>query len=162
MRVFLVVAMLFSAFPARAQEMVFLVRHAEKADASRDPALSPRGEARARALAALLRDAGVTAVWATELRRTQLTAQPLAKARHLPVRVHPAGDSAGLVEEIRKQQPRGRVLVVGHSNTLPEIAAALGVREKIRLADDEYDALFVVIPAPEGPRLLRLRQPGPP
>ena len=95
-----------------------------------DPALSPRGEARARALAALLRDAGVTAVWATELRRTQLTAQPLAKARQLPVRVHAAGDSAGLVEEIRKQQPRGRVLVVGHSNTLPEIAAALrGARE---------------------------------
>jgi broad specificity phosphatase PhoE len=159
MRAFLLFAILCAAVPARAQEMVFLVRHAEKADASRDPVLSQKGEARARALAALLRDAGVTAVWATELRRTQLTAKPLADARRLPVRVQAADDSAGLVAQVRKQQPRGRVLVVGHSNTVPEIAQAFGVREKIALSDDEYDALFVIVPGPGGARLLRLRQP---
>jgi hypothetical protein len=42
---------------------------------------------------------------------------------------------------------------------VPEIAAALGVKERIALADDEYDALFVVVPAPGGARLLRLHQP---
>lgn len=155
MRAFLVLTMLCAALPSRAQEVVFLVRHAEKADRSRDPVLSPKGEARARALAALLRDAGVTAVWGTELQRTQLTARPLADARRLPVRVHEADDSAGLVAEMRKAEPQGRVLVVGHSNTVPEIAAALGVKEKIALADDEYDALFVIV----GGKLLRLRQP---
>jgi broad specificity phosphatase PhoE len=157
MRVLLVLVMLCAALPSRAQEMVFLVRHAERADRTRDPVLSPKDEARARALAALLRDAGVTAVWATQLQRTQLTAKPLADAKKLPVRVHEADDSAGLVAEIRKAQPNGRVLVVGHSNTLPEIAADLGVREKIALSDDEYDALFVIA----GGKLLRLRQPDP-
>jgi broad specificity phosphatase PhoE len=159
MRALLVLTMLCAALPARAQEMVFLVRHAEKADRSRDPALSPKGEGRARALAALLRDAGVTAIWATDLQRTRLTANPLAEARKLPIRVHAADDSAGLVAEMREAEPRGRVLVVGHSNTLPEIAAALGVREKISLADDEYDALFVILPGSGGARLLRLHQP---
>src|SRR5690242_10731974 len=158
MRALLVLTMLCAALPSRAQEMVFLVRHAEKADASRDPALSPKGEARARALAALLRDAGVTSVWATDLRRTQLTAKPLADARGLPVRVRAAADSAGLVAEVRSLEPHGRALIVGHSNTVPEIAAALGVREKIALSDDEYDALFVIF----GGKLLRLRQPEPP
>lgn len=159
MRVLVLLAMLCAALPSRAQEMVFLVRHAERADRTRDPALSPKGEGRAHALAALLHDAGVTAIYATELRRTQLTAKPLADARRLPVRVHEADDSAGLVSDIRKHEPHGRVLVVGHSNTVPEIAAALGVREKIALADDEYDALFVIVPAPDGARLLRLHQP---
>src|SRR5512140_1020904 len=118
MRALLVLTMLCAAFPSRAQEMVFLVRHAEKADRTRDPVLSPKGEARAHALATLLHDAGVTAIYATELRRTQLTAKPLADARQLSVHVHEADDSAGLVSEIRKQDPHGRVLVVRHSNTV--------------------------------------------
>jgi len=162
MRILFLVAMFCAALPARAQQAVFLVRHAEKADASKDPVLSSKGQARARALSTLLRDAGITAIWATDLRRTQLTAQPLAKLKKLEVRVHAAKDISGLVAEVRRMAANGKALVVGHSNTLPEIAAALGVRERIEIADDEYDALLVVVPEPGGgARLLRLRQPDP-
>jgi broad specificity phosphatase PhoE len=136
---------------AQAQEAVFLVRHAEKVDNSKDAELSDAGRKRAQELARTLRDAGITAVWATEFHRTQDTGKPLADAQHLTMKLHSAGDAKGLVEQLRKEG--GRPLVVGHSNTLPEIAKALGVELK-PLAEDEFDALFVI----EGKTLIKLRQ----
>ena len=144
-------ALPLAALPLRAQEVVFLVRHAERADSSKDAALSAAGEARARALAGKLREAGVTAIYTSEFRRTKETAAPLARALGIAPREHAAADSAGLVALLRKEK---RVLVVGHSNTLPEVAAGLGVKEKIEIADDRFDDLLVVVP----PRLVRLKQ----
>ena len=141
-----------AALPARAQEVLFLVRHAEKVDGSKDAALSAAGEARAKALAVRLRDAGVASIYTSEFQRTKATAWPLAEVLKLAPRVHAAGDTAGLVALLR--QERGRALVVGHSNTLPEIARAFGV--ELSVADDEYDALFVLVPATK--TLIHLRQ----
>lgn len=143
---------LASALPARAQEVLFLVRHAEKVDTSKDAALSAAGEARAKALAIRLRDAGITAIYTSEYQRTRKTAEPLTEALKLLPRVHPANDTAGLVALLRKEP--GRALVVGHSNTLPEIARAYGV--ELAVADDAYDGLFVLVPSTK--TLIRLRQ----
>ena len=60
---------------------MFLVRHAERADAGmaaakmagRDPDLSDAGKARANALAAMLKDARITAIFTTEYKRTRQT-----------------------------------------------------------------------------------------
>ena len=143
---------------ARAQEAVLLVRHGQKADTSDDPPLSAAGEARAKALANHMKLAGLTAIYASDRRRTQLTAAPTAEALALKVNVHPAKDTAGLVARLAREQPGGRVLVIGHSNTLPAIVAAYGVREKIEIADDDFDNLFVIVPKKDGPPLLlRLR-----
>ena len=123
-------------------QVLFLVRHAEKVDNSRDAALSQAGEARALALADKLRDAGITAIFATGFQRTQKTAAPLAEKLHVKLQVHAADDTAGLVALLKKEE---RALVVGHSNTLPEIAKAFGV--KLEVPDDEFDGLFVLLPA---------------
>ena len=133
-----------------AQQMVFLVRHAEKVDNSRDAALSAAGEARARGLADKLQDAGITAIFTSEFQRTKNTAAPLAAKLKIEPLVHKADDTPGLVALLRKQD---RALVVGHSNTLPEIAQAYGVKLEIR--DDEYDSIFLLIPG-DKPRLVRL------
>jgi broad specificity phosphatase PhoE len=119
---------------------LILVRHAEKANDSKDTPISAVGQARAQALANKLRDAGITAIYATDLQRTQQTAKPLADELKLKMNVRPANATAALIEELRKQD--GVVLVVGHSNTLPAIAQAFGA--PIVLGDDEYDALFIV------------------
>ena len=132
-------------------QVLFLVRHAEKVDNSRNALLSPAGEARAHALAEKLREAGITAIFATEVQRTQQTAAPVAARLKLPVQVHKADDTAGLVELLKKQD---RALVVGHSNTLPEIAKAFGVT--LEVPDEEFDGLYVVFPA--GRLLVRLHQ----
>jgi broad specificity phosphatase PhoE len=154
----LVLAGLLTETPAWAQQAIFVVRHAERVDQSRDSALSVAGQARAAALARHLRDAGVTAAFVTDLQRTQQTAAPLAAALGLTLTVMPAAATAQMVERIRRDHPQDVVLVVGHSNTVPEVLKLFGDDAAVTIRDDEYDALFVVVPrAGAAPVVLRLR-----
>lgn len=148
----LVFAVLVSA--AAAQSTIFIVRHAEKAPSSdKDPDLSEAGRARAESLAKILQDANITAIYATEFKRTQQTAAPVAKALGLELTIVPAKDAATLSAKLRDQH--GNALVVGHGNTVPDLIRALGVETPISIAETDYDNLFVVV-AGEKPRLLHL------
>lgn len=140
---------------------VIVVRHAEKATTNPqdpNPALSPEGQQRARDLAELLRSRQVAAVIATQYARTQLTAQPTADAAHLVIDTMPAtrdvqAHAAAIAERIRTRYAGKTVLVVGHSNTVPKIVAALGGPALADLCDSAYGNLFtVVIPAGGAPR----------
>jgi broad specificity phosphatase PhoE len=152
------IVFLACAAPARAQKAVFLVRHAEKVDESDDPLLSAAGKARARALARSLRTAGVKAIYVTQYKRTGLTAGPLATAAGLkPIVVH-SDARQEVVDRIRKDNPNDVVLVVGHSNTVPDVLRLLGHPEPVTIAPAEYDNLFVAIPSKAAaPMVLRLR-----
>ena len=136
---------------AHAQKLVFIVRHAERADAgmatpATDPALSAAGEARAARLAAMLSDAGITAIFATEFKRTQDTARPLAAKLGLKVQSTPAANPADVVAAVKKGHGAEVVLVVGHSNTVPAILKGFGGPD-ITIGDSEYDNLFIIVPA---------------
>jgi broad specificity phosphatase PhoE len=140
------------ASEVQAQRLIFVARHAERADGGAakmqmqaDPALSAAGEIRAGKLAAMLKDAGIQAVYATEFRRTQDTAKPLAARLGLEIRTVPSKDTVALLEKLRAEHAREIVLVVGHSNTVPPIIKALCGAE-VTLADNEYDNLFLVVP----------------
>jgi broad specificity phosphatase PhoE len=117
-----------------------------------DPSLSEAGHSRAVALATLLKDARISAIFVTEYKRTQQTAEPLAKALGVTPIVVKANDTAALVAQLK--QAANNVLVVGHSNTVPDIIKALGVTTPVSIADTEYDNLFVVVP--QGSRLIHL------
>ena len=136
-----------------AQSTVFIVRHAEKADATKDPDLSEAGRARAEALAKMLQDANITAIYATEFKRTQQTAAPLAKALGITVTTLPAENSAALIAKLRSSN--GNALVVGHGNTIADLIKALGISEPINIAENDYDNLFGVVLV-EKPQLIRL------
>ncbi|MGQ0733746.1 MAG: histidine phosphatase family protein, partial [Acidobacteriota bacterium] len=99
-------------------------------------------------------DAGITAVYATQFKRTQQTAAPLAEALGLTPVIVNSSDTAGLV--MRLSAAGGHVLVVGHSNTVIEIARALGIDTAIIVGDNEYDNLFIVVRGSPA-RLIRLR-----
>lgn len=133
--------------PARPAGVTFvLVRHAEKADdGSKDPPLAAAGTARARALAAGLRDAPVRAAYATSYRRTQATAAPTASVHSLPVTSYDAGLAAGeFAARLRHDHADGTVLVVGHSNTVPDLAAALCRCRVAPMGDDEFDRRITI------------------
>ena len=141
------------ALPSCAQVTVILTRHAEKgASPPKDPPLSEAGEKRANLLASMLADSGVEAIYVTEFQRTQMTAAPLAARVHVQPTV--LSDTQQLIKAIRARQS-GVVVVVGHSNTLPEIIAGLG-GPKVNIADPEYDNLFVLTVGPSQSSLLRL------
>lgn len=142
-----VVAVLLLATPSFAARAVILVRHAEKSvEPGDDPELSIPGEDRAIALTRYLRHTHVDAVFVTQYRRTQQTAAVLARQREISPVVVNADDTRLLVEKIRALPRDAVVLVVGHSNTLPEIITALGVKEKVTIRDHEYGRVFVVTP----------------
>jgi phosphohistidine phosphatase SixA len=136
--------------------VIFLVRHAERAAISghvpSDTGLSAAGRARAQALAQALRDVGIKAIYTSEYKRTRETAAPLAESSGIRPEVIPADDLRSLVAKIKAG--RKNALVVGHSNTLPQIINALGVKSRVAVAESDYDNLFIVIL--EEPRLLRL------
>lgn len=127
--------------PAGSPLVFVLVRHAEKAaDDPKDPSLSEIGQARARRLAMSLKDAPVAAVYATGYRRTQQTALPTAAAHGLDVVTYDARQPAdAFAAGLRAGERGGTVLVVGHSNTVPAIAAALCGCAVAPMREDEYD-----------------------
>jgi broad specificity phosphatase PhoE len=139
---------------AMAQRLVYVVRHAERADGGMppagvtkpDPPLSEAGKARADKLASMLAVSGVTAIYVTEYVRTQQTAAPLAAALKLKPTAIPSSGTADLVARLKADHRNDIVLIVGHSNSVPEIITALG-GPPVTIADDEYDKLFIVVPA---------------
>jgi broad specificity phosphatase PhoE len=120
----------------------------------RDPDLSEAGRARAQSLAKTLRDAGITAIYVTDLKRTQQTAAHLAKALGIKPTIPLPNDTTALSARLRDIR-RGNVLVVGHSDTVPKLIKALGIAASISLNDTDYDNLFVVL-LEKKPRLIRL------
>src|SRR5215470_19989730 len=104
---------------ADAAPVIFIVRHAEKASpGDKDPELSPDGKKRAEALARILKDSQITAVFVTEFKRTQQTAAPTARAAHLTPTVISSGNTREIVSKLRALN--GNALVVGHGNTIPD------------------------------------------
>ncbi|HEY1434332.1 MAG TPA: histidine phosphatase family protein [Thermoanaerobaculia bacterium] len=149
---------------ARAQKAIFVVRHAEKVSDT-DERLSDAGRARAARLAQMLKDSGITAVYATDTERARDTVAPLAGALGLKVAIYDTGgamsgavDARPFAAKLRKDRAADVVLIAGHSNTLPDLLKALGCAEAVTVANGEYDNLFVVVPKPDGTAtLVRLR-----
>ena len=128
--------------------VVFLVRHAEKVDDSRDPKLTDAGHARAAALARSLRAARLDHVHSSDYIRTRRTAEPTAEQHGLKVQLYDARDLPALVKRLR--QTGGRHLVVGHSNTTPTVVELLTGSAGPPIDDAEYDRLYVVSLSPSG------------
>jgi broad specificity phosphatase PhoE len=120
--------------------VVYLVRHAERADATDDPPISPAGEQRALLLADMLRDADLTHIYTTDFLRTRQTVAPIASRERLEPAVY---DGVGDLADLLRATP-GRHLVVGHSNTLPALVGSLGGESHGSIGLDEYDRFYVL------------------
>jgi phosphohistidine phosphatase SixA len=133
---------------------VVVVRHGEKAPApANDPVLSDAGNARSAALDSALRTMNITDVVVSHLQRTQLTAAAVVARTHATVHVITIG-AAGVDAHVKAVADTVRalthapghtgVLVVGHSNTVTLIVAALGGGASPALCDSQYSQLFRV------------------
>lgn len=134
------IAALAVAAPAGAQ--VYVTRHYDTPAGERDPALTATGTARAAALARWFRGKRLKAIFVTDYLRTRATAAPLANARKLDPIVYNPTNTPALVARVRAT--RGPVLIVGHSNTVPDIVAALGGERPAPLAHEDFGDLWTV------------------
>jgi broad specificity phosphatase PhoE len=140
---FLVSLLLAVAIPhaALAADPVFVMRHLQKGEGV-DPPLSAEGAANARAVAEMLARSGIKAIFATPTRRAMETAQPLAARLGLTVTPYDPSKPELLVAAAAKVQ--GAVLVVGHSNTVPNLVARFGGKQAVTLGEEDFGTLFVV------------------
>ena len=147
---------------ASAQLAVILVRHAEfqgePLTPQTDLPLNKAGEARAKRLAAMFKNAGIAQIYVTEYLRTTRTAEPLARRIGRQPVVVPRADVAALIARLRAVHPQQRVMVVGHNDTLPDILSALGHPKHIQITPSDYGNVFIVVPNAKGPpAVMRLR-----
>jgi broad specificity phosphatase PhoE len=165
MRRFAALLVLLLALPTAAlagigppDTIVVIVRHAEKAaDDPKDPGLSEAGQARAQRLATALQGLPLHHAVSTQYKRTHDTAVPAAKAAGIEVHVKPIDDSNSatyakdLATHIRHDHAGQNLLVVGHSNTVPELVEAFTGVKAEAMADTEFDRIYVVTLPADGP-----------
>lgn len=127
----------------------YIVRHAEKADAtanmSSDVPLSAAGEQRAENLKTLLQGKSFAAIFSTPYMRTQSTAKPLSEAEGVSIQLYSPRDTVDkFIDRVKKIQ-KGDVLLVGHSNTVDDLVnKIMGQSLLTDLAETEYDNLFII------------------
>ena len=157
----LVLSVLLLAVPSALQAqdedvVIYLVRHAERAeDGSDDPPISLEGWARAGIVPRLLHDAGITHIHSTDYKRTRQTATPTSGITGVEIQSYDPRDLPAFAAQLREMP--GRHLVVGHSNTTPQLVEALGGDSHGPIAEFEYDRLYVVVISGEQVNTVLLR-----
>ncbi|MEL6140909.1 MAG: phosphoglycerate mutase family protein [Bacteroidota bacterium] len=164
----LVTLTLFSCDPTRrmteqelAEQKVstfILVRHAEK-DYGDDPLLTAAGTARAERLKEMLTRVDLDAVYSTDTKRTMATARPAAEYHDLKIQEYSPFELTALATRLRTRHRGETVLVVGHSNTTPELTGILDRKgDYPRFSELDYTNFYVISVPPKGRvRVLKLR-----
>jgi phosphohistidine phosphatase SixA len=125
---------------------LYLVRHAEKqADGSRDPALTAAGIKRSEQLAGWLEDKEILKVWSSDYRRTRDTATPLLNSSGLNLAIYDPRDQEALAATLLLE--KRNAVIIGHSNTIPELARLLCHCVIEDMDESEYGRLIVIAAA---------------
>lgn len=136
----------------------YLVRHAEK-DTGSDPVLTKAGYLRSGDLYRAMKGTKIQKIFVSQYRRSRLTADSLV-AYHGTDTVHYMADASGdgLFSKLELLSPgAGAVLIIGHSNTIPQIIRRLGVSafHLKEIPDHEYDNLYIVKPVKRDMKLVQ-------
>lgn len=150
--IFLVLSVVFFS----CSNTIYIVRHAEKAagidmatmKTSTDPPLTIEGEERALQLKQILGSKNVKHIFSTNTLRTISTARPLKELYlGMPIEIYSSKpDSMDAFIQKIKAIKKGDVLIVGHSNTVDDLANKIAGKKVVSgdLKDNEYDNLFIL------------------
>lgn len=141
---------------ANADSTFYLVRHAEKQiDGTKNPHLTEQGHQRAQYLAQQLSLAKITKIYSTDYHRTQETAKPLSELLGISVEPYDPRKLEEFAESVKAET--GNILIVGHSNTTPQLTALLSGEEVDEMDESEYEDLYQVVLIGEKARLTRFK-----
>ena len=135
------------AVESRPLTTLYVTRHFEKGPGN-DPGLTEAGQRRARLLAQMLANTGISRIITSELRRTIETVLPLGENLAIAEEdFQKIGDINEVVEYIRSL-PQGTTAILSHhSFTLHQILTGLCVpgHENIRISGSAYDLSLIHI-----------------
>ncbi len=141
---------------AKADATIYLVRHAEKqTDGTKDPHLTERGERRAAYLAQQLALANITKIYSSNYKRTLETAKPLSELLGVSVELYDPTKLVEFAQAMKKET--GQILIVGHSNTTPQLTALLSGLEVDEMDESEYENMYHLVLIGDKARLSRFR-----
>jgi phosphohistidine phosphatase SixA len=129
------------------QAEIFVIRHAESTSLNDASPLLTEGTIRANKLAVLFSKASIQKIYVTAIIRNRQTADPLwrqigGQANQLIT----YNSVAQLQLLVQGDIIAGRrILVVGHSNTVPQIITSIGVLGAPVVIGTEFDNLFQII-----------------
>ena len=136
----------------------YFIRHAEKVDASKNPNLSAIGFERARLWDDIFAEIKFDAIYSTDYKRTLQTVTPLAATQKIAIKLYDPNTLS--IETFKKENVGKKVLIVGHSNSIPNFVNQI-ISEKIYpdIADVTFGNLYIVITsnAKINHQLLKLR-----
>lgn len=122
--------------------IVYVMRHLDTPEGQVDPDLTEQGAARAQTLVKWFSTKPLTAIFASNYKRTIQTAAPVAYARGVPIYLYNPADTRALVARVKAQT--GAVLIVGHSNTVPGIVEQFGGPRPAPLAHSDFGDIWTV------------------
>ena len=127
----------------------YVVRHAEKqltASNPSDPALSDIGVKRSNDLNVYLGNKRPDSIFVSKYLRTQQTAAPTASAANISPIVVNQTDTNGIDAFVRRiyNMKKKKVLIVGHSNTVPRIVKGLSGQTIYPIPETDYDNLYII------------------
>jgi len=123
---------------------LFLVRHAEKQE-GKDPSLTDIGKQRAADLAHFLDKVPLDAIYSSNYKRTQETAMPTATQKNISINTYDARNLPQVAADLLTTQASKTVLVVGHSNTTPDLINILTkTKDYPHLTEKQYDDVFLL------------------
>ncbi len=121
------------------------VRHAEKETNNSDPNLSEAGKARAKRLAELLKNLNINRIGFSNTKRAQATAEPLLSIINCSSDVYTKTVIEPYLLSTMEACKGKTILVVGHSDSIPEMINILAGEKKIsEIPENEYDNLYIV------------------
>ncbi|WMS95317.1 histidine phosphatase family protein [Pseudoalteromonas sp. HL-AS2] len=137
----LLVMVFNSQFVFAAPDKIYLFRHSEK-QAGKNPSLTVLGAQRAQYLVQLIKQHKNVQLFSSNYKRTLQTAAPMAAYLSTTVKMYDAADLASLESKLLKLQ--GVVIVVGHSNTTPELTALLSKGTVSAMSEDEFSRYYIL------------------
>ena len=124
---------------------VILIRHGERNEptpADQDPHLNTAGKARAKKLIHVVGQSGIQSIYTSHFVRARETAQPLAT--RLGLSITEMDEALQIKSDILSNHRGATVLVIGHSDTVPDLINQLGAGSVPVIGNNEFDNLFVV------------------
>jgi len=119
---------------------IYVMRHLNTPAGERDPDLLPAGQRTAALLPVWFDRERVRAIYVSDFKRTRQTAAPLASRLGLTPIVYDPADTPGLIARVRAGPLPA--LIVGHSNTVPDIVAGLGGTRPAPLVHEDFGDIW--------------------